>query len=115
MKGFSVDRGDVVVNKTIPLVEGIELLQQKAELVIGTNKGEWIHDLEEGIDYHVILRKNPDEGEIRQTIEEALKRLDETFVITSFELTMKGRDAVISFKAVNDNDEEVGGEYNYGS
>lgn len=114
MKGFSVHNGDVVVDKTIEMVDGYELLRQKVELVIGTNKGEWSYDVEEGIDFPVVLRKNPDADEIRATIEEALTRIDDTFAITEFGMTLKGREATISFRAVNGDGEEVGGEYTYG-
>lgn len=114
MKGFKVHDGDVVVNKTIEMVDGAEFLRQTVELVIGTNKGEWYYDQEEGIDYSLIFRKNPSEDEIRTTIEEALIKVDETFVMTDFRLTMNGRHATINFTAVNDDGEEVGGEYTYG-
>ena len=115
MKGFSTHNGDVVINKTtIEMVSDSELLRQKVERVIGTNQGEWSYDTKEGINFKVVLCKNPDEGEIRATIEEALKRIDETFTITDFSLTMKGRIAEIHFKAANSNGEEVGGVYSYG-
>lgn len=114
MRGFSVHDGDVVVNKTIEMVDGSELLRQKSELVIGTNKGEWEFDAEEGIDFRVVLCKNPDDDEIRATIEDALiAKVDETFVVTEYERTMKGREAAISFTAVNSNSEEIEGGYTY--
>ena len=115
MKGFSTYNGDVVVGKTIEMSEGSELLRQKVELVIGTNKGEWGYDKEEGINFRVVLCKNPDKDEIRATIEEALKRIDDTFAVTEFAMTMKGRTADISFKAINGDGEEVGGEFTYGN
>lgn len=114
MKSFSTHNGDVVVNKTIEEVDGSELLWQKVERVLGTNKGEWSYDVEEGINFSVIFRKNPDVDEIRATIDEALTRIDETFAITSFKLTMQGRAATISLQAVNGNGVKVGGEYSYG-
>lgn len=115
MKGFSTRNGDVVVGKDIELVDGNELLRQKVERVIGTNKGEWSYDPEEGIDFSVLLRKNPEEEAIRATIEEALSRIDDTFVVTEFSLTMEGRVATIHFKAVNSDGAEVGGEHTYGN
>ena len=113
MRSFSTVDGDVVIGKTIEMVEGKELLRQKVERVVGTNKGEWEFDLDEGINFRVILTKNPDETEIRATIDEALTRIDETFVITAFDLKMeRGRKATISYKAVNSDGVEVGGDYN---
>ena len=115
MKGFSTHNGDVVVNKTtIEMVSDSELLRQKVERVLGTNKGEWSYDQNEGINFKVVLCKNPNADEIRATIEEALTRIDETFSITEFSLTMKGRVAEIAFRAANSDGEEVGGVYDYG-
>ena len=114
MKGFSTHNGDVVLNKDIEMVNGSELLRQKAVRVIGTNQGEWKYDLEEGIDFRVVLCKNPNKDEIRATIEQALMRkVDETFVITEFDMEVVGRDATISFRAVNSEGVEIGGEYTY--
>ena len=48
------------------------------------------------------------------TIETALKRIDETFAISSFSLKMMGRTAKVEFIATNASGEEVGGEYCYG-
>lgn len=115
MRSFSTNNGDVVVGKTIELVSDNELLRQKVQRVLGTNLGEWAYDLDEGIDFSVILRKNPDEAEIMATVEAALKRIDESFAITSFSLTMQNnRKATIEFVAVNGSGEEVGGVYSYG-
>ena len=114
MKSFSTRNGDVVVGETIEMVDGNELLRQKVERVVATNLGEWSHDVDEGIDFRVLLVKNPDEAEIRATIEAALVRIDESFAITEFGMKLNGRKAEISFKATNGNGEEVGGEYTYG-
>lgn len=114
MKSFSTKNGDVVIGETIELVSDNELLRQKVERVIGTNLGEWSYDTEEGIDFHAILTKNPDEAEIRATIENALKQIDEAFVITEFSMNLSGRNRnSIYFKASNSEGVEVGGEYSY--
>lgn len=115
VKSFSTnDDGDVIVNGSIEMVTDNELLRQKVQRVLGTNKGEWSYDTEEGIDFSVVLRKNPNEDEIRATIEEALMRIDETFVITSFGLTMDGRKATVCFEAVNADGVKVMEGYTYG-
>lgn len=114
-KGFAVKNGDVVVNKTIQMVSNSENLRTKSELVIGTNQGEWSYDVLEGINFGVVLCKNPDEGEIRSTIEAALKHsIDETFVVTDMKLVMEGRKAHIDFSAINADGAEIGGTYVYG-
>ena len=114
MRSFSTHNGDVVVGKTIELVSDNELLRQKVQRVLGTNLGEWAYDVDEGIDFSVVVCKNPDEAEIMNTIETALKRIDETFAISSFSLKMRGRTAKAEFIATNASGEEVGGEYTYG-
>ena len=113
MKAVSTYDGDVVVNKTIEIATDPEALRQKVERVLGTNQGEWSFDPLEGIDFSVILCKNPDEDEIRIEIEEALMRLDETFAITDFNLTIENRHATITFTAINSGGAEVGGAYTY--
>jgi hypothetical protein len=113
MKSFNMHDGDVVIGKTIEMVEGAELLRQKVERVLDTNKGEWEYDTEEGIDFSVIFRKNYDKQEIRTTIEQALVRIDDTFIITKFDVATKGREATITLQAVNSDGVEVGGVYIY--
>lgn len=115
MKSFSTRNGDVVVDKTIEMVDGSELVRQKVERVLGTNKGEWSYDKEEGIPFPVVLRKNPDKDEIRAAIEEALIKIDETFAITEFSVEMENRDATISFRAVNADGMAVTEVYTYAS
>lgn len=113
MKGFSMADGDVIVNKTIEMVEDSELLRQKVERVLGTNLGEWIYDVQEGIDFSVVLCKNPNKDEIRATIEQALTHIDDTLTLTDFDLIMEGRKATITFKAIDSDGEEMGVTYTY--
>lgn len=114
MRSFSTRNGDVVVNKTIELVSNEEVLRQKVQRILGTNLGEWGYDPDEGIDFSVLLTKNPNEESVVATIEQALLRIDETFSITSFEMNVVGRAAEIKFTAVNADGTEVGGDYTYG-
>lgn len=113
-KGFAMKDGDVVITDTIEMVDGDEHLRTKAELVVSTCKGEWVYDLNEGIDRYIVLRKNPVDDEIRATIESALKGVDDTFAITEYSRKMTGRNAAIDFRATNSDGAEVGGEYTYG-
>jgi hypothetical protein len=113
-KGFKVVDGDVVVNRTIEIVRDDELLRQTVELVIGTNQGEWSYDLLEGINRSVVLCKNYDEDEIRTTIEEAVRRIDDTLTLTDFTLEVDARrHATISFKLLKSDGEELGVTYTY--
>lgn len=114
MISFSTKNGDVEMTNTIVMCSDAELLRQKVQRCLATNEGEWWYDETEGIDFSVILKKNPREDEIRHTIEEELIAIDSTFIMTAFSLRMEGRKAVISFSAVNADGVEVGGEQIYG-
>lgn len=59
MKGFKLtSSGDVEIkNNQIQMIEGSELLRQKVECVLGTNKGEWFLNPDEGINFRNILGK----------------------------------------------------------
>lgn len=115
-KGFLMIDGDAVVTKTIETVSGDELLRQTLELVLSTNKGEWFSDPLEGIERAVVLCKNPDEDEIRGTIEEAILHIDNTLAITDFTLEIDAkRHATIGLKILKQNGEELEVNYTYGS
>jgi len=103
LKGFKLDEnGDVILNKKdIDITENSELLKQTVRTVLGTNKNEWDFNKNEGIDFRKIIVKNPDINLIKNEIQEGLKQVDETFILTEFSLNQKGRKAVISFTAVN--------------
>lgn len=59
MKSFMVnERGDIVIeNGTIQMVHDNELTLQKIKSVLGTQKGEWFLNWEEGINHENILGK----------------------------------------------------------
>lgn len=113
-KGFKVVDGDVVVNQTIEMVQDDEHLRQTLELVIGTNQGEWKYDLQEGIERALVLCKGYDEDEIRNTIEQAVLRVDSTLALTNFSLEVDAkRHATIQFTLVKPDSEEMVVTYTY--
>lgn len=58
MKGFMLKNGDLSIsNGDIDIVEGAELTAQTIQQVLSTNKGEWLFNSEEGIDFGAILGK----------------------------------------------------------
>ena len=58
MIGFKLNDGDVAItNGEIELVEGDALTVQTIQQVLSTNKGEWLFDAEEGINFDNILGK----------------------------------------------------------
>lgn len=65
MKGFKLtSTGDVEIkNNQIQMIEGNELLRQTVECVLGTNKGEWFLNPDEGINFQNILGKRTPEQE----------------------------------------------------
>lgn len=60
MRGFLLDsNGDVVIeNNKIVMIDGQNLKAQTVRTLLGTNKGEWFGNEEEGISFKNILGKN---------------------------------------------------------
>lgn len=112
MKGFALDEnGDVLIeNNTISIVTGNELLKQKVWTVLRTNLKEWFFDWEQGIDFNNLLGKNTNAELVRYEVEQGLRQVDSTFVITEFSYEVADRKATVTFKAQTDSGEEVGGE-----
>ena len=79
MKGFELSNGDVVIkNGEIQMVSGAELTRQTVETVLGTNKGEWFFNVDEGITFSNILgKKGLKETEIPQNTTTIVKTVKE--------------------------------------
>lgn len=109
MKDLQVDaRGDLVITKNdLRLVSGKELTVQKARLVLSTNKGEWLLNANEGINFRAILCKNPNHDEILDTVRDGLRQIDETFEIVEHHFETVQRHLILTFKAVNDSGEKI--------
>lgn len=109
MKSFKLDQsGDVVINNNkIEYVEGIELVAQTVQQVLNTNLGEWFNDKSEGIDYRLILTKNPNYELIQDTINTAVQQVADSFNIEletdNFTFEVKGRNMDITFTMTTDN------------
>lgn len=103
MKTFKLDQnGDAVIrNNQIELVEGIELVLQTIKQVLHTNLGEWFNDEDEGIDYHVILTKNPNYDLIQDTINTAVQQVAESLNVEletdNFTFEIQGRNLTVAF------------------
>lgn len=114
MIGFELDEnGDVLIeNNQIQMINGDELIPQTLKSVIGTNKGEWFLNEDEGITFENILGKFVDEDIIKSEIEEGLSQIDSTFSITefSYEFNNDKRKLYVSFSAVNDDGTIINGE-----
>lgn len=111
MKTFKLDKyGDVVINNNkIELVYDIEMIIQTIKQVLNTNLGEWFGNEEEGIDFHVILTKNPNYDLIQDTINTAVQQVADTLEIDletdDFTFDVIGRELNICFTlTVNNTD-----------
>lgn len=103
MKSFKLDQyGDIVIkDNKIELVEGIELIAQTLRQVLNTNLGEWFGDKDEGIDFYVILTKNPNYDLVQDTIETAVQKVADSLKIKletdDFTFNVNGRNLTIAF------------------
>ncbi len=104
MKSFAIDdTGDLIIeNHEIKMVEGDELIRQKVQEVINTNKGEWFMDWEQGVDFSNILGKGVTEEMVQAEIEDGLQQVDENLMLSEFSMTVKERKLFVKFKAVNE-------------
>lgn len=114
MHDFALDHnGDVLIeNNEISIVVGDDLLHQKVLTVMRTNLGEWFFDWEHGIDFDNLIGKSTSEELARYEVERGLLQVDNTFKITEFSYSADkvARQAKVSFKAINESGEEVGGD-----
>ena len=104
MKTFKLDQyGDVVFkDNKIELVHDKEMIMQTIKQVLNTNLGEWFKDEEEGIDFSVILTKNPNYDLIQDTINTAVQQVADVLSIDietdNFSFELLGRELKIDFK-----------------
>lgn len=86
MNGFELINGDlVIVGNEISMIEGNNLTTQTIQSVLSTNKGEWIFDPDEGVDFDIVL--NGTENEVRAEIDDGTKQVDNTLSVVDFTLT----------------------------
>lgn len=109
MKDFKIDNhGDLVMAKNdLQFVQDKDLTAQKCRLVLSTNKGEWLLNRDEGINFGAILVKNPNRDEIIDTVRDGLRQIDSTFEITEYTFEVIKRHLILTFKAKNDSGEEI--------
>ena len=109
LKDFSLDsNGDIIIrNNDIQLISDKNLTIQKIRMALGTNKGEWLFNENEGINFGVMLVKNPNEDQILDTVLDGLRQIDETFNITSYSFKTIQRRLILTFTATNENGEEI--------
>lgn len=117
MQGFKLDsNGDIMLeNGKISIVSGTDLMAQTLKTVIGTNKGEWFMNDDEGIDFDSVIGKGITEDMQRAEIIDACGQVDQNLQLTEFssETDKKTRAAILAFTAVNQSGEEIRVERDY--
>lgn len=113
IKSLALINGDLVIeNDELQMVDGDELLRQKVQEVISTNKGEWFTDWEQGITFSNILGKNVERDTVRSEIEAGIRQVDPDLTISRFSVETIGRKLKVEFTAIrNDVEIEFSEEY----
>lgn len=101
MKNFKLDEnGDVIIkNNDIAMISDNDLLLQTIKTILGTNKREWFLNLNEGINFGNILKKNPEKDIIRDEILSGLLQVDSSFYLTEFVYEIDDRNLTVKFTA----------------
>lgn len=101
MKNFKLDEnGDVIIkNNDIDITSDNDLLLQTIKTILGTNKREWFLNLNEGINFKNILKKNPEKDIIRDEILSGLLQVDSSFYLTEFMYEIDDRKLLVKFTA----------------
>ncbi len=105
MTGFALDENNdiLIKNNQIQMINGSELTKQTIQTVIGTNKGEWCLNEDEGITFGNILGKSiPDDEVIKTEIEQGLLQVDDFNIVEfSVDFNSHTRKLNIAFQAEN--------------
>lgn len=94
-----------------------ELMRQKIQKVLSTNKGEWFGNADEGINFRNILKKGVTEEDVKSEILDGLLQIDDSVIITEFsmELDHATRSLNVAFKAENLDGEVIEEEVTIGN
>lgn len=107
MKDFKLENGDIVigVQRDIEMTQGTDLTRQKLEMVLGTNRGEWYFNLNEGICFKNILGKKKDEDIIRSEIVRGMAQVDSDLTMERFAMKIDHeRNTAVEFSAKYNNE-----------
>ena len=104
IKGLALANGDIVIeNSEFKMVDGDELIRQKVQEVLSTNKGEWFADWEQGINFSNLLGKKVDRDVVRAEIEAGVRQVNPDFTISRFFMETEGRKLKVTFTATTNN------------
>lgn len=118
MKSFVLKDGDIVIEKgEILMVEGQDELVQSVQIGLGTNKGEWFLNLEEGVDYLLLVDKTASEAEKREEIYNAVMKHERVRSVESidFNFNRSVRTLSIFIKATSTEGETITSEVVFGA
>ena len=101
----------VVKHNKMQLVEGAEQKIQSSECTLNTKKGEWKFDLDNGVDFSPILKRNPDlsTDTLRSILIDGLTQVDESFEIQQIlmDYDKKSRKLSVGFTATTNDGETI--------
>lgn len=117
MFGFRLDEnGDLLVEDgVIRTISGDGLTAQTVQTLLGTNKGEWFLNGDEGLRFRTMLGKNVTEDMIQAQIEDGLRQVDESLHLEKFraDFDRRGRSAKVLFSARRADGTGISGEKTY--
>lgn len=116
-KGFLLDENNdiVIQDGKFVMIDDTELKRQTLQTILGTEKGEWFRNANEGIDHAFMIGKGITEDMQRTQVEEACLQVDENLYVSEFhsETDKKTRTAKITFVAKDENDNGITVETQY--
>lgn len=110
MRCFNLSNDDVEIrHNKIVMNNDSELIRQKVQKILSTNKGEWFGNADEGISFREVLGKNVDEEIVKSNILNGLLQIDPSFMFTAFNMSADKatRKLNVSFTATNAENETV--------
>lgn len=114
MRSFALIDGDIQIgpDRNIVMVEGDDELLQAVRINLATNIGEWFLDLDFGLDYSHIFKKQFNEDRVRAEVVKAVHQEERVRKVTDyrFEFDRATRTASIYFKFTKLDGAELEGE-----
>lgn len=111
MRAFELsDKGDLIFNGTeLVMTEGLHQIAQEMELSVGTAKGEWFLDEDEGMDYSSLYDQRPfNKDEFRNDAIESLDGTTQPLIVTELLIGKPiGRSVKVELKAETEDGELI--------
>lgn len=89
--------GDLVLeNNDLAVVDGAEELAQCAEVLLGTNKGEWFLNPDFGLDFKALLGKGVSDEAVIEAVQDALAQEERIQSVNAIQIARADRSLSIS-------------------